>query len=230
MIPDSVMWFTSYRIRNLFLYLNFNMLTSRQILPFAVITLFCACGNADDHSGKTTNDTTSVVTENPVTKTDSVLIKELMTGTGKTILLEESHPMGLSMSDFTVSFKGDTTTRLKIADQDPMSTHFLADLDANGFDELYLITISAGSGSYGKVCGFASNKDKSFSFIYFPEITEKEIQPGELFEGYEGKDAFTIEGKNLIRQFAVGGDGKKIKTIRYELKKTETGFALAPSL
>jgi len=205
------------------------MLKTCQILLIAAITLVYACGNADDSSAIKADDSIPVETETEETEKDSVFIKELTTSSGKTIVLEESHPVGLSMSDFTVSFKGDTATRLTLSDQDPMSTHFLADLDGNGFDELYLITASAGSGSYGKVCGFASNIDKSFSFIYFPELTEKEIQPGELFEGYEGKDAYTIEGKKLIRQFAVGGDGKKIKTIRYELKKTETGFALMPS-
>lgn len=205
------------------------MLKTCQIIFICAMTLLYACGNPDDSSTAKPDDSTQVVTESAKSDKDSVLMKELTTGSGKTIVLEESHPVGLSMSDFTLSFKGDTATRLTLSDQDPMSTHFLADLDGNGFDELYLITASAGSGSYGKVCGFASNKDKSFSFIYFPELTEKEIQPGELFEGYEGKDTYTIEGKKLIRQFAVGGDGKKIKTIRYELKKTETGFALMPS-
>jgi hypothetical protein len=75
----------------------------------------------------------------------------------------------------------------------------LADLDGNGFDEIYIITKSAGSGSYGSVLGFASNKDKSLSMINFPEIREGDAH----FQGYMGHDAFRIEGQKLIRIFPV---------------------------
>jgi hypothetical protein len=154
---------------------------------------------------------------------------EINTSSGKTIIVEESHPIGASLSDFSVYFKGDTTTRLSSKDQDPMSSHLLADLDGNGFDELYVITTSAGSGSYGNVCGFASNKDQSFSLINFPELNEQDIAKGGSFEGYEGKDSYGIKGQRLIRRFQVDEKGeKKMKSIHYTLQKTEAGFALVP--
>ena len=40
------------------------------------------------------------------------------------------------------------------ADRYPISDVFVADLDGNGFDEIYIIITSAGSGSYGTVMGF----------------------------------------------------------------------------
>ena len=76
-------------------------------------------------------------------------------------------------------------------DKDPVSNVLLADLDDNGFDEIYIITTSAGSGSCGNVLGFASNKDKSLSMIHFPEIQESDPN----FKGYMGHDAFTIEDR-----------------------------------
>ncbi|MFN5333908.1 MAG: hypothetical protein ACK5BV_01815 [Bacteroidota bacterium] len=199
-------------------------LSFRIMLTSAVLLLF-ACENKDK-STKVTIEKSSVDTvgsselmQNPY--------KEITTSTGKTIILDESHPVGASLSDFTVYFKGDTTTRLSLSDQDPMSSYLVADLDGNGFEELYIITSTAGSGSYGKICGFASNNDLSFSFIYFPELTEKEIQKGQPFDGYEGKDSFSIKGQRLVRSFQVNEAGeKKMKSIYYTLKKTEGGFSL----
>ena len=84
-------------------------------------------------------------------------------------------------------------------DRDPISHVLLADLDGNGFDEIYIITTSAGSGSYGTVLGFASNKDKSLSMINFPGIQKGD----EDFEGYMGHDTFKIEDQKLIRTFPI---------------------------
>ena len=79
----------------------------------------------------------------------------------------------------------------------------MADLDGNGFDEIYIITTSAGSGSYGTVLGLASNNDKSLSLINFPETRKGD----ENFEGYMGHDTFRIEGQKLVRIFPVYNKG-----------------------
>jgi len=65
-------------------------------------------------------------------------------------------------------------------DRDPISDVFVADLDGNGSDEIYIITTSADPGSYGTVPEFASNKDKSLSMSNFPEIRKGD----DNFEGY----------------------------------------------
>jgi hypothetical protein len=75
-------------------------------------------------------------------------------------------------------------------DRDPISDVFTADLDGNGFDEIYIVTTAAGSGSYGTILGFASNKDKSLSMIHFPEVREGD----ETFEGYMGHDTSRSRG------------------------------------
>jgi hypothetical protein len=84
-------------------------------------------------------------------------------------------------------------------DRDPISDVFTADLDGNGFDEIYIVTTAAGSGSYGTILGFASNKDKSLSMIHFPEVREGD----ETFRRVHGARHFTIEGRKLVRMFPV---------------------------
>jgi hypothetical protein len=130
--------------------------------------------------------------------------KEYRTRTGKTIIISETHPVGRSLSTIEISTKGfEYNCAETYEDRDPISDVFVADLDGNGFDEIYIIPTSAGSGSYGTVLGLASNKDKSLSMIHFPEIREGD----EHFEGYMGHDTFKIEGQKLVRIFPICNKG-----------------------
>jgi len=126
--------------------------------------------------------------------------KSYNTKTGKRIMISETHPTGQSLSTIEITTKDFEHNYSEIyQDRDPISDVFIADLDGNGFDEIYIITTSAGSGSYGTVLGFASNKDKSLSMINFPEIQEGD----ENFEGYMGHDTFKIEDQKLVRTFPI---------------------------
>ncbi len=130
--------------------------------------------------------------------------KKYKTKTGKTIIISVTHPVGQSLSTIEITtqdFEHNYPERYE--DMDSISDVFLADLDGNGFDEIYIITTSAGSGSYGTVLGFASNKDKSLSMINFPEIQEAD----ENFEGYMGHDTFKIENQKLVRIFPLYKQG-----------------------
>jgi len=131
-------------------------------------------------------------------------VTEYKTKTGKTIIVTETHPVGQSLSTIQITTK-DFVHNISetYTDLDPISDVLIADLDANGFDEIYIVTRSAGSGSYGKIMGFASNFDKSLSMINFPEISEGDSR----FDGYMGHDSFGIEAKKLIRTFPVYREG-----------------------
>jgi hypothetical protein len=123
---------------------------------------------------------------------------EYRTKTGKTIIISITHPVGQSLNTIEISTKDFEHNYLEIyEDRDPITDVFIDDLDGNGFDEIYIITTSAGSGSYGTVLGFASNKDKSLSMINFPEKQEGDRN----FEGYMGHDTFKIENQKLVRIF-----------------------------
>ena len=132
--------------------------------------------------------------------TSSDAIKEYKTKTGKTIIIAETHPVGRSLSNIEISTKDFIHHYAELfEDRDPISGVFVADLDGNRFDEIYIITTSAGSGSHGTVLGFASNKDKSLSMINFPEIKEGDKN----FAGYMGHDTFKIENQKLVRIFPI---------------------------
>ena len=160
----------------------------------------------------------------------------LATKTGKTLnVIEVKNQAGLS--DIVVIPKGFEFSQdsLKISDADPLSTVFLADLDANGFEEIYMVTRSTGSGSYGSILAYASNSDKSLSPIYVRPISENDLAPGALFEGYMGHDSIFLEEKFLKRSFPkykaedpnccpTGGR----QTIVYQLKAGEASWQLEP--
>ena len=130
--------------------------------------------------------------------------KAYRTKTGKAIIISETHPVNQSLSTIEVRTEGFEHDYQEVyPDRNPISDVFVADLDGNGFDEIYIITTSAGSGSYGTVLGFASNKDKSLSMINFPEKLEKDKN----FEGYMGHDIFKIEDEKLVRIFPIYNQG-----------------------
>lgn len=119
---------------------------------------------------------------------------------GKTIIITETHPNGQSLSNIEIKSL-DFTYNLNetLKDSDPIKEVIISDLDGNGFDEIYIITISPGSGSYGNVLAFSSNNDKSLSMINFPEAQETDTH----FVGYMGHDSFTIDNQKLRRVFPV---------------------------
>lgn len=129
---------------------------------------------------------------------------EFTTSTGKIITVNETHSDNSSLTSIKIQtngFENDDTILLN--DIDPISFMQLADLDQNGFNELYIITQASGSGSYLNVIGYASNNDKSFTPIYFPELNNADFENGGLFEGYMGHDTFFFQEDKLIRKFPV---------------------------
>ena len=173
---------------------------TRQMLTiltvFTTLSLLWNCSEASNNVTATDSQVSSV--ERKDTLSDAA--REYKTKTGKTIIIAESHPVGQSLSTIEISSRDFAHKFMEIyEDRDPISDVFLADLDGNGFDEIYIITTSAGSGSYGTLLGFASNKDKSLSMINFPEIQEGDRN----FEGYMGHDTFRIENQKLVRIFPI---------------------------
>jgi hypothetical protein len=154
------------------------------------------------------------------------MVKEYKTHTGKTIVVAESHPQGQSLSNISVAFAGNAASEMKFTDTDPISKVLVGDLDANGFDEIYIITTSAGSGSYGNVIGLASLSDKSLSPITVPVVEEKDMKAGGQFEGYLGHDEFEIVENSLARRFPIKAANATTRGINYKLKAGEAGFIL----
>lgn len=103
----------------------------------------------------------------------------------------------------------------------------LADLDANGWPELYIYVSSAGSGSYGSLVAYAVNKGKSMSSIYLPPMS------AEVSVGYQGHDEFAVVENRLARRFPVylAGDinaqpSGGMRQLQYALVAGEAGWKL----
>ena len=100
----------------------------------------------------------------------------------------------------------------------------IADLNSDGFPEILIYTMSAGSGSYGNVLGYSVNNGKSISQIYFPDIFKNK----EASIGYMGHDEFSVIETNLARRFPIYKEGDTnnnptggTRQIQYKLKNGE---------
>ena len=105
----------------------------------------------------------------------------------------------------------------------------VADINGDGFPEVYVYVTSTGSGSYGSLVAYASNRNKSITPIYLPELSDDK----KLSQGYMGHDEFTIMENSLVRRFPVylkddpnccpkGGR----RQIEYKLVAGEAGWIL----
>jgi hypothetical protein len=191
-----------------------------------VVSILSSCKNEVKEVEKEISKDT-VIAEPAAYLPPAAVTTEYKTKTGKIFVVTESHPTGMSLSNISVGFKGgDSLSQMPYNDVDPISKVLVGDLDANGFDEIYIITTAAGSGSYGKVYGVSSNSDKSVSMISIPEVTEEDMKKGGKFEGYEGHDEFEIVENSLARRFPIKGDGVKMRAINYKLKAGENSYVL----
>lgn len=149
------------------------------------------------------------------------------TDTGKKFLIR-SDAITSSLAKVVVTTEGFVKDQTyDLGELDPIAQCFLADLDGDGFQELYIITKTIGSGSYSLLFGFASNKDKSTSPIY---IKEKE---SELMKGFMGHNVFRLKNGMLTETFPIylehdsnskptGGE----RNLYYELIPREAGWTL----
>lgn len=194
------------------------------IFSASLFWIACESGPKPSTSESPKADTNSVKTDQP----PMPRVWEIKTNTGKTIIANETHPKGASLSNVKIYFQGDSTGALTYTDVDPISSALTADLDKNGFDELYLVSTSVGTGSYGNIIGVSSNRDKSLSYVFVPEMDPNDLKPGNLFDGYEGHDEYAIEKGTLIRRFPIKGDKSNMKSILYQVTLGEGGLILSP--
>jgi hypothetical protein len=161
-------------------------------------------------------------------------INEIKTSTDKTFRVTEDKTSE-SLSNLTIEPRGFPNTQevFKIDGSDPLSGMFTLDLNKDGFDELYLITTAAGSGSYSGIIGYASNSDQSVTPIYVPEMTENDLASDGDYFGYMGHDSIYVANEQLYRKFPVYMEGDENccptggnKTLGYSLKAGEASWIL----
>jgi hypothetical protein len=94
---------------------------------------------------------------------------------------------------------------------DPIIKAFNMDLDEDGYDEIYLITQSRDKYKFGNVIGFNSNRDKSLSMINIPQLDVTDP----LFEGYSGRDEFSVQENRLVRFFPIDESQADLRVFYY---------------
>lgn len=207
------------------------------LLILTITSFSCKKQESTDDSSlnKTPIDTISKSqTESISDSSEAYTNQTLKTKTGKTIKVKvEMKDASLtSIAVLPVDFEFSHEPFI-VEDSDPLTNLFVSDLDGNGFDEFYLVTTSVGSGSYGNIYGFASNQDKSLTPIYVPQITEKDLDVGSMFQGYMGHDSIYLDQGKLVRKFPVylEGDPNCCPTggkrhLQYHLVAGEAGWVL----
>jgi len=105
------------------------------------------------------------------------------------------------------------------------------DLNADGYPEIYVYVASAGSGSYGSLIAYASNRNRSLSEIYLAPLEEDP----DVAKGYMGHDTFAVGEGTFLRRFPVYREGDKnaeptggARQVQYRLKAGEAGWQLVP--
>jgi membrane-bound inhibitor of C-type lysozyme len=122
---------------------------------------------------------------------------------GKRLNVEVDNLKSASINELNITsddFKEAISIKMET---DPITEVLLADLDKNGYEELYVITSCVGSGGYGEVYAFISDMNVKIIQSSIPEISEDETKSGAMFEGYMGHDTFYIKNSLLVREFPV---------------------------
>ena len=103
------------------------------------------------------------------------------------------------------------------------------DLNGDRFPEIYVYVASAGSGSYGSLVAYASNRNKSLTPITLPDLMDDPKNS----EGYMGHDQFAVGEGTLARRFPVYKPGDPntkpsggTRQLQYKLKAGEAGWKL----
>ena len=206
----------------------------RFFVSMIMLAVLASCGNKDKAADKKeapkADSKTEVVKKE--TSNKEGITKEFETKSGKAFLVTEEKPSA-SISKITITPKGfsESNNPIELGETDPFDYALVADVNGDGFDEIYVITRGAGSGSYAKIYGVSSNRDKSATPIYVPELSDDDFV--KLFPGYMGHDTFYVEGDKLMRKYPVykkedsqnnptGGE----RVLEYVLKPGEASWIL----
>jgi hypothetical protein len=128
-------------------------------------------------------------------------------------------PAGLSVSNEPVTMEIDGS----------VSGAEVADLNVDGFPEIYVWSNSAGSGSYGSLVAYAVNQGKTMSQVYFPPVADDQKHN----KGYMGHDDFAVVENTFVQRFPIYKEGDsnskptgKTRQLQYKLKQGEAGWKL----
>ena len=198
------------------------------ISSILIVIAFTSCQNSKDKKA-------NIIVTNKAK--DKIEISQYQTQSGKNFIVNADYSIGANICDLKIETKyfTEVNTVHKFGLTDPVKDVFISDLDKNGFEEIFVVTTSAGSGSYSNIYGLASNKDKSATPIYIPKPLQQQLSQGGIFEGYRGHNKISLKSGKLLNTFPIykkddlnykpTGNTKKVK---YCLIAGEAGWILEP--
>ena len=99
----------------------------------------------------------------------------------------------------------------------------IADLNDDGFPEVYIYVNTSDVHANGSLVAFASNKNQSLTPIYMSPLSDDPV----LMNGYIGHDEFAIVESSLERRFPLGKGGlHSYRQVQYKLQAGEAGWVL----
>lgn len=159
--------------------------------------------------------------------------REFVSRTGKKWLVHQTplnDPAYINVSVETRGFTNDQAP-LDLGEIDPVIQVRLADLDKDGFEELYLVTQATGEETYGTIYGFYSDSDRDVLLISYEGASPYTMKEGGPYEGYHGADAFFFNDNSLVNSFPVTlpeATASQGKEVYYKLVKEEGAIILRP--
>jgi len=172
-----------------------------------------------------------------IPRTELATSQRLKTATGKEWVVHQTPMLDSSIVNVRVvanGFPGDSLL-FDFGEIDPVIGLHTEDLDLDGFQELYIVTQSAGLEHYGTIYGLYPDQDQSVTVISYEGATPYTMKEAEPYAGYRGQDQFRFE-KGLLTNVvpvyrAEDTDAQPTggtRTIRYELVKDPVAVQLRP--
>ena len=148
---------------------------------------------------------------------------------GVTFQVESPNDSSINQVIVRATVSGDSLGEVQAEADGTITSVEIEDLNADGYPEIYIYVNSVGSGSYGSLIAYASNRNKSLSEIYLPSLEDNP----EISRGYMGHDEFAVAEGTFLRRFpvyrevdtnaeATGGT----RQVQYKLEAGEAGWIL----
>ena len=165
-----------------------------------------------------------------VARASSPLVHEEM-WQGLSISLHSANSGSINPVHFSARIDGDAILDTVVSVEGIVTAVEVTDLDGDGFPEVYAFVASVGSGSYGSIVAFASNRNRSMT-----PVQQLPVAAGSsVLQGYMGHDRFRVLVRSIERSFPVYRPGDTNaspsggrRRLEYELVAGETGWLLQP--
>lgn len=208
------------------------MKTKTSLIILLSCFLVFSCSNKKKELDKEHSFEVVPLTEDTVSSDITSTVYQTVSGKSIKLLINQGSSSLNDLEIIPLDFQHNKDT-FKIKDADPLKNTWLLDLDQNGFEEIYLITSSVGSGGYETIYGYASNQDLSLTPIYVSPISEDDTMENGDFYGYMGHDSIYKSNNILYRKFPIYKEGDPnccptggAKVLRYQLRTGEASWIL----